>query len=96
MKNRAKPKDCLPLHSTFLPLSDRDRDKFLAALDGPTPEPEPARIRAMKAKRFTLSPAAFDHFLSVLDNPPEPNAALRNLLSRTPTIKAKPARKPRK
>jgi hypothetical protein len=46
--------------------------------------------------RLTLSPAAFDHFLSVLDNPPEPNAALRKLMSGSPTIKAKPARKPRK
>lgn len=33
---------------------------------------------------FALSPAAFDQFVALLDNPPPPNDALRRLLLRKP------------
>jgi uncharacterized protein (DUF1778 family) len=54
------------------------------------------KYKTVPKTRLTLSPAAFDHFLSVLDNPPEPNAALCKLMagsSRSKRKQAKPRRK---
>ena len=54
------------------------------------------KYKTVPKTRLTLSPAAFDHFLSVLDNPPEPNAALRKLMAGSSRARRKPEKKPRK